>query len=439
MMDAGFLKPVSMKRVLLLLAWLLGAAVSLQAQTARELIAENPLRAAGNLHAYEPLDTLFSPPPAGYRPFYISHFGRHGSRYHTAESQFSAIALLEKYGEDGLLTDKGEQVLGDLRRIYEATGGAFGALTERGAREHHQIARRMQSHYPEVFSDPERGAVFAFATHSQRVIDSRDAFVSELISRAPDLRVQSLTEDDKSATEDARQEVRGYSADKDERQYLSTVSTKAARKHWSDSLDRTRILQEWFTDPARVSSSVVSSVYNAGRIRQAMTGEDLPWIEKYFLPSELFYLWCDGDISWYDKGCVTPENKGIIVRKSGGGILEMILRDADRAIREGGVAAHLRFSHDTKLMPLLAAMGLEGADFQGDPVLAPEKIFSFQNIPLGGNVQLIFYRNADGDVLVKILKNEKETTIPSLRTCTGPYYRWDTLKAFFTAQMNRQP
>ena len=428
-----------MKRFLLLSAWFLGAAVSLQAQTARELIAENPLRAAGNLHAYEPLDTLFSPPPAGYRPFYISHFGRHGSRYHASESQFSAIAVLEKYRADGLLTDIGEQVLGDLKRIYQATGGAFGALTERGAWEHHQIARRMLSHYPEVFSDPGRTAVFAIATHSQRVIDSRDAFVAELAGRAPGLRIRCLTEDDKSVQKDIRQEVRGYAADSEEKQYLSSVSTKEARKHWSDSLDRTRILQEWFTDPSRVSSSIVSSVYNAGRIRQAMSGEDLPWIEKYFLPSELFFLWCDGDISWYDKGCITPQNKGIIVRKSGGGILEMIVRDADRAIREGDIAAHLRFSHDTKLMPLLAAMGLEGVDFQGDPILAPEKMFSFQNILLAGNVQLVFYRNGDGDVLVKILKNEKETTIPSLTPCQGPYYRWDTLKTYFTERMNRQP
>ncbi len=74
------------------------------AQDARQLIEENPLRAAGALHAYEPLDTLFSAAPKGYEPFYISHFGRHGSRYHSSEKKFSVIETLKAYKGKGLLT-----------------------------------------------------------------------------------------------------------------------------------------------------------------------------------------------------------------------------------------------------------------------------------------------------------------------------------------------
>lgn len=427
-----------MKRLLIISALLLSALVCANAQTARELIAENPLRAAGTLHAYEPLDTAYSQPPPGYKPFYISHFGRHGSRYHGSASSFSAVATLEKYHEDGLLTSKGDSVLHDLRLIFKASEGNYGSLTKRGAWEHHEIARRMQTHYPEVFNDPSRNTVYAVSTQSQRVMDSRDAFLSSLCSLAPGLNVRIFTEKDKKLFDGAHQEVRGYSPDKEEKQYLKTVSVKAAKKRWTDSLDRTRIMKEWFIDPSKVPSSIVTSVYNAGRVRQTMTEEGLPWIEKYYLPSELFYIWCDNDISWFNSSCITPDNKGIIARRGGGGILEMIIRDADSAIREGGVAAHLRFSHDTKLMPLLTAMGVEGADFEGDPALAPEKMFNFQNICMAGNVQLIFYRTGEGRVLVKILKNEKEVTVPALDSYQGPYYEWETLKEFFIARMGLQ-
>lgn len=37
-------------------------------------------RAATNTHSYEFLPTHDTPAPKGYKPVYISHYGRHGSR-----------------------------------------------------------------------------------------------------------------------------------------------------------------------------------------------------------------------------------------------------------------------------------------------------------------------------------------------------------------------
>ena len=55
--------------------------LSLGAQNeALRLITENPYRASNNMHYYEffPIDD--TPAPKGFKPFYISHYGRHGSR-----------------------------------------------------------------------------------------------------------------------------------------------------------------------------------------------------------------------------------------------------------------------------------------------------------------------------------------------------------------------
>ena len=35
-----------------------------------------------------------------------------------------------------------------------------------------------------------------------------------------------------------------------------------------------------------------------------------------------------------------------------------------------------------------------------------------------------------GDILVKLLNNEKETSIPALKTAVGPYYHWSELREY---------
>ena len=49
--------------------------------------------------------------------------------------------------------------------------------------------------------------------------------------------------------------------------------------------------------------------------------------------------------------------------------------------------------------------------------------------PFAGNLQMVFYRDRRGDVLVKILYNERETKIPAVEAFQGPYYRWEDLRA----------
>ena len=52
--------------------------------------------------------------------------------------------------------------------------------------------------------------------------------------------------------------------------------------------------------------------------------------------------------------------------------------------------------------------------------------------PMACNIQMVFYRPVagDGDILVKVLLNEHEATLPATAV-QGPYYRWDDLKAYY--------
>ena len=52
--------------------------------------------------------------------------------------------------------------------------------------------------------------------------------------------------------------------------------------------------------------------------------------------------------------------------------------------------------------------------------------------PMASNIQLVFYRKNphDKDVLVKVLLNEKEATLP-LPSDIAPYYKWSDFREFY--------
>ena len=46
---------------------------------------------------------------------------------------------------------------------------------------------------------------------------------------------------------------------------------------------------------------------------------------------------------------------------------------------------------------------------------------------MAANVQFVFFRNPAGDVLVRILHNERDAGLP---LGGGPYYRWETFRDY---------
>ena len=55
----------------------------------------------------------------------------------------------------------------------------------------------------------------------------------------------------------------------------------------------------------------------------------------------------------------------------------------------------------------------------------------FRLMCMASNLQFVFYRNKAGDVLVQVLQNERETSIPALGP--GPFYPWPQLRAVLLA------
>ena len=134
---------------LLVLGWTAGA------QTSREELLSHMELTAGNYANY-PLPTgHLTPAPAGYEPFYISHYGRHGARYMTSDRHYRRLRhQLDTARSLGLLTEYGKDVRHRIKIAAADAKDRAGELTELGARQHKAIARRMYDNYPSLMKQP---------------------------------------------------------------------------------------------------------------------------------------------------------------------------------------------------------------------------------------------------------------------------------------------
>ena len=121
-------------------------------ESLRRRISENPLVAAGNGKVY-PVPEQGAPKALkGFKPFYISHYSRHGSRWLISREDYQRpMSILQEEYKRGNLTVLGEDVMRRLEIVCKAAESRYEELTVKGAEQQRGIAQRMYSNYPEVF------------------------------------------------------------------------------------------------------------------------------------------------------------------------------------------------------------------------------------------------------------------------------------------------
>ena len=109
-----------MKRFLSLCTLLL--ALPLAAQITPERLAADPSLATDVYHVYDYSPSRLTKAPRGYKPVYISHYGRHGERYINREGYlYPGLEVLQREA----LTPLGEKALKEVGDMVEA-GEVFG-------------------------------------------------------------------------------------------------------------------------------------------------------------------------------------------------------------------------------------------------------------------------------------------------------------------------
>ena len=416
-----------MKRItvfVLLLAAIAGA----KAQSLQEFIAQNPDRAAGVLHAYETFDTADAPAPRGYNPFYISHYGRHGSRYHLSLSAFDPIVgVLQKADSMAILSPDGKKLLDALQTLREEHVDLCGILTQLGSRQHQEIAARMAANYPRVFRQKDRPVVFAASSTIQRCIQSMANFGTSLKARYPRLDIRYYT-----GTRYMNYIAHSVASDgQNERREALIDSILTA------AYTPSRLCGKTFTDPERGAALMEDApsffdAMEALAIAQNLDAEFPPIFTTYFNEEELVAYNSAVNAYFFSAWCISTDFGDSYAHGSGDILLQDIIDKADAAIAGNDHAADLRFGHDSALTPLLALIGVEGYE----PRKACDAAQTWpmgKYMCMGSNLQMIFYRNRAGDVLVKCSFNESDTSIPALGR--GPYYPWSSLRPYLLSKI----
>lgn len=103
-------------------------------------------RTGGVYYAYPVTESRNTPAPKGYQPFYVSHYGRHGSRYLISDNDYKQVAdKLHEADRAGALTPLGRDVMQCVDSVIKETHLRAGDLSPLGVRQHRGIAERMYS------------------------------------------------------------------------------------------------------------------------------------------------------------------------------------------------------------------------------------------------------------------------------------------------------
>lgn len=427
-----------MKRGVLILAFL-SIIIAVAAQSAFNFISYNRNFSASNYCIYpDSIDPVMTPPPAGKKPFYISHYGRHGSRYLSNRKGYDIpYRMLCRADSMGELTETGKRVLYELRLIIEDSEERWGDLTGLGKQQHRNIARRMMEHFPEVFVG--RAFVDARSTTVNRCILSMGAAVQQLVAINPELHVKM---------ESSKHNMWYMNhQDKELRDNMMTPACKKIYDEFSARRERNpRLMKLLFVHPDSVTKVVDEVWLNYYLIKTALIQQNThmnvnDFILDLFTFEEIHQFWQKENAWWYFMYGPSPLNGGRQPYTQRY-LLHQIIEEADSCInlRPPVNGATLRFGHETVVLPLVCLLGLNGFDYQIDDLEQLEDAgwWACLVFPMASNVQFVFYRRhpGDKDVLFKVLLNERETRLPLSDSSMAPYYRWKDFKDYYLRKLD---
>lgn len=410
-------------------ATLLLAVASVLAAGAQARLAEVTSdlgKAGGVYYAYPVNESKNTPAPKGYEPFYISHYGRHGSRYLISDNDYTAPAeVLRHAKQHNALTPLGLDVLARLDSVYTEARGRGGELSPLGARQHHDIAHRMYDAFPQVFAKDAR--VEASSTTIMRCAHSMWNFTEGLKERAPWLEIpRESSERNMYFLNYHSPESAPYSSSKTGPYYQTW------RKYKAESTHTDRLMASLFSDPEYVRTwidplQLMWQLYwvtvGQQNIESTLDFTDI------FTPRELYDMWTVFNFEFFGRNSSYAPAKGEFTANASNLVRHMV-EQADSCIARSGHGATLRFGHDGNIVPLAALLQLEGCYTDiTEPSQLPEGWADFEVSPMAANLQIVFFRNKQGNVIAKLMLNERETHIP-LATDNWPFYQWDDLRPY---------
>ena len=427
----------------------------LSAQTARDEIRANKYLAGSNYLDYNrQLSTQpLTPTPKGYVPFYLSHYGRHGSRWLISDNSYtSVIKPLKKAREAGKLTAKGEETLRLVEQFaalpepdfptldgkYAGAQLRLGDLSTVGERQHHGIGHRMTQNFPEIFKSP-GVPIDARSTIVNRCILSMMAECEEFTAANPTAHIHNDVS-----------EALQYYLNAPRNSFLKSKGHlgREVRRSQPNRIKTDRLMGMLFNDMQWVKDNIQAFplMNNLFEVTTNMQSHDID-IDLYplFTDDEIYELWRMRNIGWYLDYGPAPQT-GSMMPFTQRNLLYNIIETADTIHM---TQATLRFGHEVCVMPLACLLELDSCGAQVSDLDRLDEVWrNYRIYPMACNIQLIFYApkkslttyhtplTTNDDILVKALLNEREVSMP-VPTTQYPYYKWSDLRRYYLDKLAR--
>lgn len=369
------------------------------------------------------------PAPEGFKPFYISHYGRHGARYIYNNTEYELLYnVFDRARNAGILTPLGKELHDRFMMVYPHFYGRAGELTTLGQEQHRKLSHRMVEAYPYIFKN--RPVVNAVSSIYSRCIMSMNAFCDVL--RCNGFEVH----------EDVDGRDMAYLAPYTKHNPKYTGEDQSWRSEYKEyfdrRFDRKAFYESLFTDPDFASSIekdmdfIMTFYYMDGH----MAGTEFPTIgfgevftdEEYALCNEM------DNIKFYMRKGWGEGKQGMINVALGESLMNDILAKADAAMVSGRPAVDLRFGHDGAIMTLLAFLRADGWNQKADDMSDIQRVWKSSDVPMASNIRFVFFRKGH-EVILKVQYNESDLKLP-LEPYSGLYYRWSDFHKFYTELIN---
>ena len=373
--------------------------------------------------------------PDGYVPFHMEHYGRHGSRWRLSAKDYdTTFSMLKRAFDAGKLTPDGIALYEQVKILKEDSKGRLGELTPLGHRQHRGIARRMAANFPEIFSDSTY--LDAKSTVVIRCILSMANEVAEFEKMFPGMKTQM----DASRT---TQSILAYNSN-------DTVAKKLSNDAYVyvDEFAKTlpkpeAFYHRIFNDRQFVKDSVGDKIFKRvfDLAVNMQSHDDYPTLFDYFTEEELHNEWLYKNADWYITAGNTPLTKNRVPYNQRV-LLRNIIESADTAMFSPKISANLRFGHESIVLPLTILLELNNTAYETEDLSTlADHWRNYEIFPMGSNIQMVFYRPVnkqnykEEDILVKVLLNEAEATLPTVPV-SGNYYRWSDLRSHYMNKLD---
>ena len=423
-----------------------------------EVVLGDPFKSSGLDNIYD-FDAQFcTAAPKGYEAFYISHYGRHGSRYpYTATVATALLDMLHEAGEKENLSEYGSGLMARLELFMEKAGNHIGELTDLGRQQQYRLAGEMAERYPQAFR---KGAVVtAQASSSPRSILSMASFCTALARKYPSIRIdqfQGFAETQATAPNMGRNPLRikGPGLGNPYREspaefmqrrfpeFTETVLGKMFRDPYAALGDRD---VQYLMDHIYMLIGGMNSLPDGVRMdfSDIATPETLArmWeLDNYQRFCE--YIVYTASCCSVFKDIIERADARLALLDSAAGKLE---GRADGRAEGRAEGADLRFGHDHVLMSLLMIADI---DSFGELPENPDElghVFQTFRSPMAANLHFVFYRpkNGRGPILTGLSLNGQPARLSALDKELGispdesAFYRWDDVKAWFEKRFSQ--